>query len=129
MLKYFFYIVPSLITFLYPNLTQNIQDYQWNKLIEAIIQVESRGNSILVGKDNDVGVLQITPIYLKECNRLLGREKYILEDRYDSLKSVEMFNIIQAKHNKNRNIAKAITLHNPGGGKEYYNKVIKQLKK
>ena len=41
------------------------QTVDWNKLIEAIIWRESRGNDNSVNhKSNAVGCLQITPIYL-----------------------------------------------------------------
>lgn len=103
----------------------------WDIFIEALIQVESKGNSKAVGAHNDVGVLQITPIYVEEVNRILGEPRYSMSCRKDSLKSIEMFEIYQSYYNPNKNISKAIRLHNPGGGTAYIakvNRIINRLK-
>lgn len=96
----------------------------WDIFIDALICVESRGNDTIVGQTNDVGCLQITPIYVAEVNRLLGEEKYFLEDRTSREKSLEMFNIIQKHYNPEFDINKAIKLHNPGASENYHNKII-----
>ena len=101
----------------------------WSILIEALIQVESEGNRFAVGKANDVGVLQITPIYLKEVNRILQEDVYTLSERTDIDKSIEMFEIYQSRHNPSKNIEKAIMLHNPRAGKSYLNKVLNEFNK
>jgi len=96
----------------------------WDYFVDALIWVESRGNDTIVGQTNDVGCLQITPIYVAEVNRLLGKEKYFLEDRISREKSMEMFNIIQKHYNPEFDINKAIKLHNPGASENYHNKII-----
>lgn len=78
-------------------------------LLEALIQVESRGNENAVGDKHlsrpSVGVLQIRPIMVKEVNRILKKhkvkKKYTLEDRYSKEKSIEMFYIWQSFHHLN----------------------------
>ncbi len=67
-------------------------------LLDAMIQVESRGNDSAYAKsENAVGCLQIRPVMVREVNRFLkklGKEKrYTLEDRWSRDKSLEMFNI------------------------------------
>lgn len=63
-------------------------------LLDAIIQVESGGNPNAVGDSGKaVGIMQIWPIMVKDCNRILGIEKYTLEDRLSPERSIEMFNI------------------------------------
>ena len=70
-------------------------------LIDAIIYVESRGNTKAHNiKEDAVGCLQIRPIMLREVNRLLGFNKYKLADRWSKDKSIEMFNVIK-EHTKN----------------------------
>ena len=101
----------------------------WEMLIEALIQVESEGNPFAVGKTNDLGILQITPIYVREVNRILKEDIYLLEHRTDIEKSIEMFEIYQAHYNPNKNIKKAIKLHNPGAGQWYTNKVMNEFNK
>ena len=72
--------------------TPIIQD----SLIDAIIHVESRGDSMAYNaKEDAVGVLQIRPIMMREVNRLLGYNKYTLDDRWSKSKSIEMFNVIK----------------------------------
>jgi len=99
----------------------------WELFVDALIFVESRGNENAVGDKNDVGILQITPIYVKEVNRILGETVYYLEDRYDKEKSLEMFEIIQTYRNPQRDINKAIKLHNPRAGKQYAYKIKEQM--
>ena len=42
----------------------------WNPVMDAIIQVESEGNARAV-KGNSCGAMQITPVLVKDCNRIL----------------------------------------------------------
>lgn len=106
-------------------LTNSISE--WDILIQALIEVESCGNIIAIGDKNSVGCLQITPIYVKDVNRILGDEIYTLDDRFDKQKSIDMFNILQNNYNKEQNIYKAIHLHNPRADKNYFNKVINNI--
>lgn len=101
----------------------------WEKLILALIEVESNGNEKAIGKTNDVGVLQITPVYLADVNRILGNEIYCLNCRFDRQKSIEMFEIYQSHYNPNKNIERAIRLHNPRAGEKYREKVFNEFKK
>lgn len=59
---------------------------EWDIFVKALIQVESEGKADAVGKTNDVGILQITPIYVKDVNRILGEDKYDLSCRTDTEK-------------------------------------------
>ena len=99
----------------------------WELFVNALIFVESRGDENAVGSKNDVGILQITPVYVEEVNRILGKTLYSLEDRYDKEKSLEMFEIIQTYRNPQRDINKAIKLHNPRAGKQYAYKIKEQM--
>ncbi len=101
---------------------------EWDILIQALIIVESEGNQFAEGKTNDVGILQITPIYVKEVNRILNENVYLLSHRTDIEKSLEMFEIYQAHHNPTRDILRAIKIHNPGAGEWYTDKVINVFK-
>ena len=98
-------------------------------ICRAIIWVESRGNSEAYRKSgNCVGILQLTPIYVRECNRLQSDIAYTLEDRTDIVKSLEMFTIYQNRYNPRHDIHKAIEIHNPTAGPEYKAKVLESLK-
>ena len=111
--------------------------FNWNPVMDAIIQVESEGNPNAVS-GNSVGAMQITPILVKDCNDILKRQKsskrYTMADRYSVAKSKEMFLIIQKYYNPENNIEKAIRLWNGGikyttrATNRYYKKVLAQMK-
>jgi len=83
-----------------------IKDDHTDYLLEALIQVESRGDENAVGDKHlsrpSVGVLQLRPVMVREVNRILKKhkvnKKYTLEDRYSREKSIEMFYIWQSYH-------------------------------
>lgn len=104
--------------------TSVVYKEDWDCFISAIVSVESNGKWDAKGKNNDVGVLQITPILVRDCNRILGREKYTLADRLDSLKSVEMFNVVQRHYNPQRDYHWALKLWNSGAPLSYHRKVM-----
>ena len=111
--------------------------FNWNPVMEAIIQVESGGNAKAVS-GNSVGVMQITPILVKDCNAILKKQKskkrFTLNDRYSVAKSKEMFRLIQSYHNPENSIEKAIRAWNGGPNysvratNRYFKKVMSNLK-
>ena len=111
--------------------------FNWNPVMDAIIQVESEGNPNAVS-GNSVGAMQITPILVKDCNDILKKQKskkrYTMADRYSVAKSKEMFLIIQKYYNPENNIEKAIRLWNGGvkyttrATNRYYKKVLAKMK-
>ena len=94
------------------------------ELIElAIIWQESKANPNPKHSDGQSeGILQITPIYVDEVNRILGYNKYALHDRRNPLKSHEMFLVVQNYHNPEKDVKKAVKLHNKG--KRYFEEVM-----
>jgi len=77
----------------------------WNHFVSAVIYIESRGDSLAYNtKEKAVGVLQIRPIMLREVNRVLRKNKvpgkYVLQDRYNRQKSIEMFDIMAEQVNQ-----------------------------
>lgn len=97
---------------------------EWEDFTKAIIWVESKGKWDAIGKNDDVGVLQITPILVEDCNRIVGYDRFDLYDRLDSLKSVEMFNVIQGHYNPQRDYHWALKLWNSGAPLSYHRKVM-----
>jgi len=85
---------------------------EWELFYEAVCFVESRNNPAAVGKNNDCGIIQITPIYCKEANRILGYEYYTHEDAFCPIKSREMFDVVQGYHNPGKDILKGIRVQN-----------------
>ena len=117
--------------------TTKTSGFNWNPVMDAIIQVESEGNPKAVS-GNSVGAMQITPILVKDCNDILKKQKskkqYTMADRYSVSKSKEMFLIIQKYYNPENDVEKAIRLWNGGvkyrlkSTNRYYKKVLAQMK-
>lgn len=111
--------------------------YDWTRVINAIIEVESKGDAKAVS-GNSCGAMQITPILVKECNEILeeqgNKKRYTLKDRFSIAKSKEMFLLIQKHSNPENNVEKAIRRWNGGPRysvrhtQKYYNKVMKAMR-
>ena len=119
-------------------LSLTTQAKDWSRVLKAIAYVESKNNPKAVCGDQ-VGLLQIRPIMVKDCNRILekrgSRKRYTLRDRYSVSKSKEMFILYQSHYNPKGNVERAIRLWNGGNGysiratQGYYTKVKNQMKK
>lgn len=111
--------------------------HDWHPVIEAIIQVESEGKSD-AKRGASVGVLQITPVMVAECNNILKqrklRKRYTLADRKSRQKSIEMFLLFQSWFNPKHDIELAIRSWNGGmhysvkRTQRYFEKVMKILR-
>jgi len=103
----------------YVHCISHTNEWEWDNLINKLIQVESEGDSTAIGDGGKaVGILQIHPIMVREVNRILNQNKYSYEDRYSVHKSIEMFNIYQSKYNPDKDLELAAKLWN--GGSTYY---------
>ena len=118
-------------------LSAKAPSFDWNPVMDAIIQVESEGNPKAVS-GNSVGVMQITPILVEDCNVILKKQKskkrYTLADRYSVEKSKEMFLLIQSYYNPTNSVEKAIRSWNGGvhysvrATNRYFKKVMNIMK-
>ena len=112
--------------------TMKALSFDWNPVMDAIIQVESEGNPKAVS-GNSAGAMQITPILVEDCNDILkkmkSKKRYTLADRFSVAKSKEMFLLIQMYYNPTNDIEKAIRIWNGGihysvrATNRYYRKV------
>ena len=118
---------------------KNGSRFDWNPVIDAIIEVESEGNAKAVDKSGkSCGILQITPILVEECNRILSLKKsskrYTMNDRFSVKKSKEMFLLFQSFYNPKNSIELAIRSWNGGmnytlkGTQKYFEKVMSKMK-
>jgi len=94
-----------------------------DKLLKAIMQVESNYNTEIINySENAAGILQIRPICVREVNRILSiqgdENRFSMNDRMDSVKSVQMWYIIQGYHNPDYDPMLAARIWN-GGTKRY----------
>ena len=114
------------------------KEFDWEPVMNAIIQVESAGNTKAVS-GKSCGAMQITPILVAECNNILkgrnSKTRYTLRDRFNLEKSKEMFLLMQSKFNPSNNVEKAIRAWNGGNNynkkrtQRYFEKVMNELKK
>ena len=113
--------------------------FDWNPVIDAIIEVESEGNAKAVDKSGkSCGILQITPVLVQECNRILEkrnhRKRYTMKDRFSVKKSKEMFILYQSFYNPKNSVEQAIRSWNGGmgysirGTQKYFEKVMSKMK-
>jgi len=129
-------LMATIISMMMPTMAYS-QTNKWERVINAIIAVESEGNAKAVSKDC-VGAMQIRPVLVQDVNEYLkikGRKKHFtLKDRLSKEKSKEMFVIYQERYNPTGNIEKAIRLWNGGCGysvaktEKYYKKVLSRMK-
>jgi hypothetical protein len=120
--------------FIEANARNNGTKFNWEPLMDAIIQVESEGNSRAIS-GKSCGAMQITPILVEDCNSILKKrgikKRYTLNDRFSEKKSKEMFVLIMSHYNPSNNVERAIRLWNGGvnytkrGTQGYYNKVMR----
>jgi hypothetical protein len=113
--------------------------FDWNPVINAIIQVESEGNAKAIDKSGkSCGIMQITPGHVRECNRILklrkSKKRYEMNDRFSVSKSKEMFLLFQSFYNPKNSVEQAIRSWNGGmgytkrGTQKYFEKVMSKMK-
>ncbi len=103
-------------------------------LWEAVCHVESNGNPRAIGDGGKAaGIAQIWAITVKDINRFAGT-RYTLNDRFDPVKSKEMFNLYVEHYGKGRSLQYKALLWNggPGGNNKkatiaYWKKIQKHL--
>ena len=86
----------------------------WQLLTYALIWQESKGIN--------PNCLQITEIYVKELNNR-GYD-FVYSDVFNREKSIEMFNAYNEIYNPNKDIIRAIELHNPKASSKYLRDVL-----
>lgn len=120
------------------DLVDTTQSAYWEPVMDAIIAVESNGNTRAM-HGSSVGAMQITPLLVMECNAILrsrkSKRRFKLSDRFSVKKSKEMFLLIQSKYNPLNNIEKAIRSWNGGirysvaRTQRYFERVMKAMKR
>lgn len=115
----FKYLFLNLCMVLYFMPSNKISETNWDNVINAIIQIESRGDSTAINKKTDaVGIMQIRKIVVDDCNEYLAKlnnpKRYTYDDRWNVQKSKEMFVLIQKRYNKTNDIEKAARIWNGG---------------
>ena len=104
------------------------------RLIICLIAIESGGQNISGDNGAAAGILQIHKIFVDDVNRILGKDKYTYDDRWNEAKSREMVTIWFRHYSKHWSQEKCIRWYNAGGNwqceaaERYYKKVQRLMK-
>jgi hypothetical protein len=118
---------PSVVEVVEPEIEETVDIY-WDLwlLFHALAYVESYNNPNAVGKNKDWGLVQITPIFVKEINRQLGYERFSHEDAFCPELSWEMFKLYNDFKNRDLCLLEAVRLHNPRAPQKYRDRVMRE---
>lgn len=96
--------------------TEDSREVQLVRTWKAICWKESKGDPHAVNaKEHAVGIAQIRPIYVRDANRILGRQEFTLDDRTDPAKSLAMFRVVVLHYAPKGGPREWARIHNGGG--------------
>ena len=108
-----------------------------NALLSAVMMVESGGDPNKIGDHGQaIGVLQIRPCMVEECNRILGCPRHFtLADRKSTSASRAMFRVYMSRWGRGKNLEVMSRRWNGGpmgekriATKIYWRKVQREIK-
>lgn len=102
------------------------EEQDWNTFIEALAWVESRWDDNAVSNREAVGYLQITPILVKDANRIEGEDIFTLEGRTNREENIRLFHTIMQEYNPDRDKHLALKIWNPYAKVSYHRAVLKK---
>lgn len=94
---------------------------EWDIFTLALMKVESEYNNNAVSSVGAKGYFQMTPIYVKEVNRV-HKTNFTFDQVTDFDTAYEIFDLMQQAHNPDYNMDKALELHN--GKHAWYNRRV-----
>lgn len=98
----------------------------WDAFITALAWVESRWDDNAESPKQAVGYLQITPVLVEDANRIVGKEMFTLDGRYDRKESIRLFNVIMDNYNPEHDMQFALKLWNPYSKVSYHRAVMRK---
>jgi len=117
-----FDVPPTFEEFMKDSVYKDLRDSLY---LDSKIFVESRGEAT-IRNGNQVGILQITPAAIRECNNILKLheigKRYTLKDRLNPLKSKEIHEIIMEEYNPSSDLFESSCIWNAGGNSKHINK-------
>lgn len=100
---------------------------EWEIFTLALMKVESDYDPTAVSSVGARGYFQITPIYVKEVNRI-HNTNFTFDQVTDFNTAWQIFDLMQKGHNPDYNMDKALELHN-GNHDWYKQRVYKEMKR
>lgn len=129
--------ITLLLLLIAPVVCHAINPDEIERLLPALEAVESGGRADAIGDcGRAAGVLQIHPIMVRECNRILGRDWFTLADRFSVSRSRAMARVYFGHHGEGWTLEQAARAWN-GGPKgytkkatlKYWEKIKRELEK
>ena len=108
------------------------KDGELEALLNALIKTESNGNPLAIGRDGELGALQIRKILVDDVNRILQRPEFVYSDRYSVERSKQMARIYlgyYCRNMTNEQMARCWNGGPEGYKKEYTEKYWRKIKK
>ena len=99
---------------------------EWEIFTLALMKVESDYDNTAVSTVGAKGYFQITPIYVKEVNRI-HKTNYTFDQVTDFNTAWTIFDLMQKAHNPDYNMDRALELHNGNRG-WYKQRVYNEMK-
>lgn len=93
----------------------------WDMFTLALMKVESDFDPSAVSSVGAKGYFQITPIYVKEVNRI-HKTNYTFDQVTDFNTAWTIFDLMQKAHNPDYSMDKALVLHN--GNRDWYKRRV-----
>jgi hypothetical protein len=104
----------------------------FDSILYAFIMTESTNRADAVNSKGYTGILQLGKIMVDEANRICkltgNPARFNYEDRLDSLKSIQIWYVVQDYRNPTYDLQKAIRIWNPGSGTQYADTIKKYIK-
>jgi hypothetical protein len=104
----------------------------FDSILYAFIMTESTNRADAVNSKGYTGILQLGKIMVDEANRICkltgNPARFNYEDRLDSLKSIQIWYVVQDYRNPTYDLQKAIKIWNPGSGTQYADTIKKYIK-
>lgn len=97
----------------------------WEVFTLALMKVESNYDNDAVSSAGAKGYFQMTPIYVKEVNRIHNTD-FTFEQVTDFDTAYQIFDLMQQAHNPNYDMDRALEIHN-GKHKWYSKRVYKEM--
>lgn len=98
----------------------------WQLFQLALIEIESEYDSDAISSEGARGIFQEMPIYIRDVNRIIGTEWKSTDAHNDTI-ALDCFTVIQRTYNPERDIERAIYLHNPTAGPWYKRRIMDKM--
>jgi hypothetical protein len=117
----------STITITFNSAMKIVKEKEFDPMLYSFMKIESNFRTDVINWLGYGGILQLGQEMINDANRI-AHTNYILEDRMDSCKSVEIWYIIQNHYNPHYTLTKACKVWNPTASSAYRKKIYQVMR-